>query len=113
VRISVPWPDESKGDSKWEIRPSVGHTFDVYVPEGVCINVGAGAGRHTACAGEEKEVVIGAGLDITVTAPPDVATKVELASGLVLEWGRKGSFSIRAAVDSGQHKIRASFSLGK
>jgi len=113
VRISVPWPRESKGGSEWEIRPSVGHTFDLYVPEGVCINVGTGASRHTACAGEEKEVVIGAGLDITVTAPPDVTTRVELASGLVLAWRREGSFSISAAVDSGRHRIRMSFSLGK
>jgi len=113
VKIGVPWPRESEGGSEWEIMPSVGHIFDVYVPEGVCINVGAGASRHTACAGEEKDVVIGAGLYITVSAPPNVAARVELASGLVLEWGREGSFSIRAAVDSGRHKIRASFSLGK
>jgi len=113
VRISMQWQREGKGGSEWEIRPSVGHTFDVYVPEGVCINVGAGASRYTACAGEEMDVVIGAGLEITVSAPPDVATRVELAGGLVLAWRREGSFSIRAAVDSGLHRIRVSFSLGK
>jgi len=113
VKIGLPWPGESKGGSEWEISPSVGHIFDVYVPEGVCINVGTGAGRHTACAGEEKDVVMGAGLYITVSAPPDVATRIELASGLVLEYGRAGSFSIRAAVDSGRHRMRVSFSLGK